>query len=292
MYGGLFLCWAAAYFHQMKSESFLPLLLFPEKKLQASRLKAALHGKTLLITGASYGIGETLALACAFEQTQLILVARTKEKLLLVKEEIEQKGGNAAIFAVDLRDEKQLGSLIDFLKKEENAVDVFVNNAGKSIRRSVWNSLDRFHDVERTNALNYLTPVRLCLSLIPVLAKKKGQIINVSALNVLLPPAPRWAAYQASKSAFDQWFRSVAPELKSQGIDCSTAYLPLVRTRMIAPTKQYEKAPAMLPEQAARVLARLIISRKKCFRPWWMAVVEPLAFLLKRPLERWFEWRV
>jgi short-subunit dehydrogenase len=264
-------------------------LLFPTKKLDQPGLKKALLGKTVLITGASYGIGEALSLMCATEGVRLILVARTGKKLLSVKKRIEQQGGTAEVFAADLRDERHIKTLIEFLKKDEKGVDIVIHNAGKSIRRSVWDSLDRFHDVERTTALNYYAPVRLSLSLIPVLAQKKGQIMNVSALNVLLPPAPKWAAYQASKSAFDQWLRSVAPELKARGIACSTAYLPLVRTRMIEPTRQYANAPAMSAEQAARVLARLIITRKKHFKPWWMFFLEPAAFLLKKPLALWFE---
>jgi short-subunit dehydrogenase len=270
---------------------FLELFLFPRKNLAATRLCAALEYKTVLITGASYGIGEALSLICAFPKTNLILVARTTEKLLEAKKRIEQKGGNGTVITADLRDEKQVKSLISHLKERSQSVDIFINNAGKSIRRSIWKSLDRFHDVKRTTALNYHAPVQICLALIPDLAEKQGQIINVSALNILLPPAPKWAAYQASKTAFDQWLHAAAPELKANGISCSTAYLPLVRTRMIEPTKAYDKAPAMSPEQAAIVLARLIISRKRVYKPWWTVFLKTGSFFFGGLLRRYFNYQ-
>jgi len=119
-------------------------------------------------------------------------------------------------------------------------------------------------------AINYFAPVQLLLSLIPILKRNKGHIINVSTVNVLLVPFPYWAAYQASKSAFDTWFRSVAPELNAMGIATSSVYLPLVKTRMILPTKAYQKLPAMSPEHVAKIICRLICTRKRKYRPWWM----------------------
>ena len=119
---------------------------------------------------------------------------------------------------------------------------------------------------------------------LPQLQVNQGQIINVSALNVLLLPMPEWSAYQASKSAFDQWFRSVSPELSAHGITTSTLYLPLVRTRMIAPTAMYQSAPAMRPEQVAALIGRLIIHKKTSFKPWWLYPVEVLSVLLQKPL--------
>ena len=119
-------------------------------------------------------------------------------------------------------------------------------------------------------ALNYFAPVQLLLHLIPQLEKNKGQVINISAVNVLLPPAPYWAAYQASKSAFDQWWRSVSPELNAKDIATTTIYLPLVRTRMIVPTKIYDKVPAMSPQHVAKIIAKTIYTQRKQFKPWWL----------------------
>jgi short-subunit dehydrogenase len=253
----------------MQSYTFLENLLFPPTYLNKKLLKKSLEGKTVVISGASYGIGESLALLLAETGARLILIARTEEKLLKVKANIAKKGGLAEIFAADLTNEADLKGLTDYLLGLPDGVDIFVNNAGKSIRRSIFDSLDRFHDFERTMALNYFAPVNLLLSLMPLLIEKKGQIINISALNVLMAPAPKWAAYQASKTAFDQWIRSVAAELDVKNVKTSNVYLPLVRTRMIAPTKSYDKMPAMQPNHVAKIIAKIMYSKRRRFQPWW-----------------------
>lgn len=255
----------------MQSYSILESLLFfnPIFLFGKEKLKRTISGKTILLTGASFGIGESLAFLLADSGAELILVARTKEKLLELQSKIRQSGAKAEIFAADLRKEEDLDKLISYLSSYPKDIDVFVNNAGKSIRRSIFDSLDRYHDFQRTMALNYFAPVKLLLYLIPKLEMTKGQIINVSAVNVLMIPAPKWAAYQASKTAFDQWMRSVAAELRKRRISTSNVYLPLVRTRMIAPTKAYEKMPAMKPAHVAKIIARLIAKRKGSYQPWW-----------------------
>jgi short-subunit dehydrogenase len=255
----------------MQSYSILESLLFfnPIFLFGKEQLKRTISGKTILITGASFGIGESLAFLLADSGAELILVARTEEKLLELQSKIRQSGAKAEIFAADLTKEEDLDKLISYLSSYPKDIDVFVNNAGKSIRRSIFESLDRYHDFQRTMALNYFAPVKLLLYLIPKLEMTKGQIINVSAVNVLMIPAPKWAAYQASKTAFDQWMRSVAAELKKRRISTSNVYLPLVRTRMIAPTKAYEKMPAMKPEHVAKIIAGLIAKRKGSYQPWW-----------------------
>ncbi len=250
----------------------------------------SLSGKTILITGASFGIGEQLAYCLAPFAAHLLLVARTEEKLKAVCARVENLGGSAEIFPLDLRDEQALDAFAATLRAREKGIDVFVSNAGKSIRRALFDSLDRFHDYSRTMSLNYYAPVKLCLALIPGLVERSGQIIHVSAANVLLPPVPGWAAYQASKTAFDQWFRAVAPELNARGVATSTAYLPLVRTRMSAPTKFYDKMPAMSPARAARILRKLMVKRKRIYKPLWLPLVEAAAFCLRRPLRFFLAW--
>jgi short-subunit dehydrogenase len=127
--------------------------------------------------------------------------------------------------------------------------------------------------------------VQLLLALIPGLVARRGQVINISAINVLLAPMPRWAAYQASKSAFDQWLRSVAPELNARGVATTTLYLPLVRTRMIEPTAAYKKMPAMQPEEVAALICRAILSRKQNYMPWWLPPAQLASLLLRRSWE-------
>ena len=174
------------------------------------------------------------------------------------------------MFPCDLTNAAEVESLLQHLLRLPNGIDVVVSNAGKSIRRSIFDSLDRRHDFSRTMNLNYFGPVQLLLALIPTLVARKGQVINISAVNVLLASAPKWAAYQASKTAFDQWFRCVGPELDARGVATTSIYLPLVRTRMIEPTKEYSSAPAMQPEQVASLICRAINSRRRSYGPWWL----------------------
>ncbi len=263
----------------------LEFVLFPPTFVNQTKLENAVRGKTILITGATFGIGEKLAYQLAKTDARLILVARTAEKLEQIKLEIEVDGGKAMIFPTDLTNTESVENLLRELKKLPDGIDIVVNNAGKSILRSIKNSLDRFHDFQRTMALNYFAPVHLLLGLMPILEKNGGHIINVSAVNVLLIPAPFWAAYQASKTAFDQWFRCAAPELNAVGIRTTSIYLPLVRTRMIEPTAEYKNAPAMSPHHAASKICRAIYTNTRNFSPWWLIFGQLASVLFRSPWE-------
>lgn len=263
----------------------MKLLFFPFLRFNQSKLQRRLAGKTVLITGASYGIGECLALRLAQPSTRLVLVARTEEKLLLVKEQVEHRGGQAEIFACDLRQQSEVQTLLEKLHQLPGGIDILVSNAGKSIRRSLFDSLDRLHDCTRTMNLNYVGPVQLILSLTSMLVAKRGHIINISAINVLLLPAPKWAAYQASKTAFDQWFRCVSTELNARNVSTTSIYLPLVRTRMIAPTKAYTHMPAMHPDQVAQLICKAMVSRRQTLAPWWLMIGQLVSVLLRWPGE-------
>jgi short-subunit dehydrogenase len=270
----------------------MKLLFFPFIRFSRSKLKQLLADKTVLITGASFGIGECLAEIMAETSAHLLLVARTEEKLIEVKQRVEAKGGRADVFPCDLRDEAEVQSLLTRLQQLPDGVDIVVNNAGKSIRRSIFDSLDRFHDFSRTMSLNYYGPVQILLALIPTLLARQGHVINISAVNVLLIPVPKWAAYQASKTAFDQWFRCVGPELNARGVSTTSIYLPLVRTRMIEPTEQYKNMPAMQPEQVARLICRAILSRRRTYAPWWLLLGQLASTLLRWPWEVITAWRL
>jgi short-subunit dehydrogenase len=142
-------------------------------------------------------------------------------------------------------------------------VDILVNNAGKSIRRSVDRSYDRFHDYQRTMALNYFAPVKLILDLLPVMRERgSGHIINISTIGLQIN-TPRFAAYLASKAALDAFSRSIGPEVIGDGVHITTVYMPLVRTPMIAPTKIYDRLPTLNPEQAASMITEAIRKRPK-----------------------------
>lgn len=259
-------------------------LFFLSVRFNRSRLITRLQNRTVLITGASFGIGEQLAKVLAVPGCQLILVARTEEKLREVQSSIETRGGQAEIWPCDLTDPHEVQALLNHINAN-GGVDIVVSNAGRSIHRSVFESLDRQHDLQRTMDLNYFAPSRLLLGLIPSLVERQGHVINISAVNVLLTPAPNWAAYQASKTAFDQWMRSIAPELRAKGVDTTSIYVPLVRTRMIKPTKAYDKAPAMSPEDVASLICRAIVSRRRSYGPWWLMPAQLVSVVLRIPLE-------
>jgi NAD(P)-dependent dehydrogenase (short-subunit alcohol dehydrogenase family) len=225
--------------------------------------EGAVNGRTVVITGASSGIGRAAALKIAAAGGIPLLVARTREKLEEVKAEIEAEGGSAYVYPCDLSDFDAIEELVPRMLADHPAIDMLVNNAGRSIRRSVKLSYDRFHDFERTVGLNYLSPVKLMLGLLPHMTERKsGHIVNVSSIGVQTNP-PRFSAYVASKSALDAWTRVVSSEMIGDGVTFTTIHMPLVRTPMIAPTKIYDSFPTISPDEAADLICEAIRARPK-----------------------------
>ncbi len=220
-------------------------------------------GKTIIVTGASSGIGLTVSKYLAQAGAHVLLLARTKEKLDEVKAEIEAEGGKASVFPCDLNDMESIDAVSKEILASVDHIDILINNAGRSIRRAVHESVDRFHDFERTMQLNYFGAVRLVLNLLPhMMQRKDGQIINISSIGVLAN-ATRFSAYVASKAALDAFSRCLSAEVHSHKIAITSIYMPLVRTPMIAPTKMYKYVPTLSPEQAADLIAYAIVKRPK-----------------------------
>jgi short-subunit dehydrogenase len=229
----------------------------------AGSLHDSIKGRTVLITGASSGIGAAAALAIGRAGGQVLLVARTRDKLEAIADEVYESGGVAYVHPCDLSDLDDIDRMAAEVLDEHGHVDVLVNNAGKSIRRSVDRSYDRFHDYQRTMALNYFAPVKLILDLLPGMrARRTGHIINISTIGLQVN-TPRFAAYVASKAALDAFSRSIGPEIIGDGVHVTTIYMPLVRTPMIAPTKVYDRLPALSPEDAANMITEAIRKRPK-----------------------------
>jgi NAD(P)-dependent dehydrogenase (short-subunit alcohol dehydrogenase family) len=224
---------------------------------------AAVNGRTVVITGASSGIGHAAALKIAAAGGIPILVARGLDRLEATKAEIEAAGGTAAAYSADLSDMEAIDALVERIFSEHAAVDVLVNSAGRSIRRSVALSYDRFHDYERTIRLNYLGAVRLILGVLPHMRERGGgHIVNVSSIGVQTNP-PRFSAYVASKAALDAFTRVVSSETIGDGVTFTTISMPLVRTPMIAPTRIYDSFPTISPEEAADLICEAIRTRPK-----------------------------
>jgi NAD(P)-dependent dehydrogenase (short-subunit alcohol dehydrogenase family) len=225
--------------------------------------EGAVNGKTVVITGASSGIGRSAALKIAAAGGVPLLVARTQEKLEEVKSEIEAAGGSAYVYSCDLSDYDAIEQLVEQMLSDHPAIDMLVNNAGRSIRRSVKLSYDRFHDFDRTVKLNYLSAVKLMLGLLPHMAERgSGHIVNVSSIGVQTNP-PRFSAYVASKSALDAWTRVVSSEYIGDNVTFTTIHMPLVRTPMIAPTKIYDSFPTISPDEAADLICEAIRAKPK-----------------------------
>jgi NAD(P)-dependent dehydrogenase (short-subunit alcohol dehydrogenase family) len=232
--------------------------LFRERSLAHS-----IQGKRIMITGASSGIGLETALKIGEAGGEVLLVSRTREKLEEVASQVEEAGGTAHVHPCDLSDLDDIDRLAKEVLDEHGGIDVLVNNAGRSIRRSVARSYDRFHDYERTMRLNYFGALKLILAFMPGMRERKsGHIINVSSIGVQTN-TPRFSAYVASKAALDAFSRCAAPECIGDNVKFTTIYMPLVRTPMIAPTDIYKAFPTLTPDEAAQMLCDAMIDKPK-----------------------------
>jgi short-subunit dehydrogenase len=231
--------------------------------VQGRTLDDAADGRIVLITGGSSGIGEAAAKKIAKAGGEVVLVARTPEKLEKVADEIRSDGGIAHVYPCDLADMDAIAAMADKVLADLGGVDILINNAGRSIRRSLALSYDRIHDYQRTMQLNYLGAVQLILKFIPGMRDRGyGQIINVSSVGVQTR-APRFGAYIASKSALDSLCDALQAEVVNDDIKFTTVHMALVRTPMISPTKMYDKFPALTPDQAAGVITDAIVHRPR-----------------------------
>ena len=225
-------------------------------------LRGAVAGKVVLVTGGSSGIGLAAAMKFAEAGAITVICARDEAKLVEARAEILAFAGKDAkvhTFSADIASEESCGALLTWLHEEFGGVDVLINNAGRSIRRAIENSYDRFHDYERTMQLNYFGCLRVTMGLLPgMVAKKRGHVVNISSIGVLTN-APRFSAYVASKAALDAWTRCASSEFADVGVTFTTINMPLVRTPMIAPTKIYNNVPTLSPEEAADMIAQAVV---------------------------------
>ncbi|MCC8361596.1 SDR family oxidoreductase [Lysobacter sp. A6] len=224
-------------------------------------LKGKVRNKVVVITGGSSGIGLSTAQRVAEAGAITVIVARGEAELFKARDEMKAKGGKVFAYTADLADMGDCDRLIKTVLEEHGHVDVLMNNAGRSIRRSIELSYDRFHDFERTMQLNYFGSLRLIMGFLPGMThRRRGHIINISSIGVLAN-SPRFSAYVASKAALDAFSRCAQGELSGKGIAFTTINMPLVKTPMIAPTKMYDSVPTLTPEEAADLCVKAIIER-------------------------------
>ena len=226
-------------------------------------LRKAVRGQVVMVTGATSGIGHEAALKLANAGAIVLLVARTVEKLQDTEKQIAESAGKAYSYRCDLADGADCDHLVERVLSEHGRVDILINNAGRSIRRSVESSFDRYHDFERTMQLNYFGSLKLILGFAPgMLQRGRGQVINISSIGVLASP-PRFSAYVASKAALDAFSWCAAAEFAHRKVQFTTINMPLVKTPMIAPTKLYDAFPTLTPEQAATLIMKAIVAKPK-----------------------------
>jgi thioester reductase-like protein len=226
-------------------------------------LRGAIEGKVVVITGASSGIGEAVALRVGEAGGIAVLVARSEDKLNEVMDRIADAGGIAHVHPGNLSELEDCERLVQEILAAHGRVDILINNAGRSIRRSIGNSYERFHDFQRTMQLNYFGALKLIIGVLPGMRERKsGHIINVSSIGAQTN-TPRFSAYVASKSALDAFSRSIASEIVDDHVYITTVYMPLVRTPMIAPTGIYDAFPTATPDEAADMITRAMIYKPK-----------------------------
>lgn len=219
------------------------------------------QGKVIVVTGASSGIGAATAQALAARGACVCLVARREAELAQVRDAIVAADGQGFIYPADLTREDEVDACAEAILQEQGRVDVLVNNAGRSIRRSIRESLDRDHDFQRLMQINYFAAVRLTLRFLPgMLERRNGHVVNVSSMAVQLA-TPRFAAYVASKCALEGFSRSLAAEMADRGIAVTLLRFPLVRTPMSAPTPIYRDLQQMDVSDAAGWIVRAVEKR-------------------------------
>lgn len=230
--------------------------LFIDRSLQGQ-----VAGKVALVTGGSSGIGLAIAHRLAEAGAVTIICGRDEAKLAAAKKSINANGFDVITYVVNLADMADTERFLQKLAINHGTVEVLVNNAGRSIRRAIESSFERFHDFERTMQLNYFGALRVTMGLLPaMIAQKSGQVINISSIGVLTN-APRFSAYVASKAALDAWTLCAASEFADVGIKFTTINMPLVRTPMIAPTAIYRNVPTLSPEEAAELVVQAIVNK-------------------------------
>lgn len=224
-------------------------------------------GRTILITGASSGIGRAGAVQLAELGAQVLLMARRADELASAVDEITARGGTAQAYPIDLTDADAVDAQMGEILATHGKIDVLINNAGRSIRRSAAKSLERLHDYERCMQINYFAPLRLIHHVLPTMLEAgDGHIINVLTWGTLMPAA-YFSAYTASKAALGSAAQGMDAELRSKGVAFTGLHYPLVHTAMSAPTEHYKKMPGMSVEKAGGWMVKAVRDRPARLAP-------------------------
>ncbi|MFE3444897.1 SDR family NAD(P)-dependent oxidoreductase [Nocardia sp. NPDC059180] len=261
-------------------------IIGPRGLRDTARLRREVEDKVVVITGASFGVGEATAIMLAEAGARVVLGARSLDRLREVADAINANGGQASAYRLDLTDEASVSEFASAVLFDFGGVDYLIHNAGKSLRRSIHLSYDRPKDINATAGANYVGPMRLTLAFLPGMRERgSGHIVNVSTVGIMFPVVPKWGFYLSSKAAFDWWMRAVGMEARADGVTSTTFYAGLMHTRMSAPSRWMRLLPGQTPEDAARVIARAVVRKPRTMTPIYghpSAIAVPL---LRLPFE-------
>ncbi|WHU46495.1 SDR family NAD(P)-dependent oxidoreductase [Gordonia sp. L191] len=259
-------------------------LVGPPMERDDARIRRAVAGKTVLVTGASFGQGEATARLLARNGAVVVMIARSVDRLAEVADEITASGGIAHAYGVDLSDAASVTSFAESMLRLHGPADIVIHNAGKSLRRSIYRSAQRISDMDAMVGANFTGPMRLTLALLPSMKENGGgHIVSIATAGLwLTPAAPRWSFYLGCKGGFDVWLRSVALEVKRDNIDVTTIYAGHIKSRMVA-TDWVSKSPGHTPSQAARVVAYAVTRRPRHLAPRGTGLIRLFGIVFERP---------
>ncbi|MRH91332.1 SDR family NAD(P)-dependent oxidoreductase [Nocardia sp. SYP-A9097] len=264
----------------------LAWVIGPRGLRSQAALRREVQGKVVVITGASFGVGEATAKWFAGAGAKVVLAARSVDRLREIAEEIQAAGGEAYPYPLNLTSEESVREFAESVLCDFGGVDVLIHNAGKSLRRSIHLSYNRPKDITATTGANYLGPMRLTLALLPGMRERgSGHIVNVSTVGIMFPAMPKWGFYLSSKLAFDWWMRSVGAEARADGVTLTTFYGGLLHTRMSAPSRWMRVLPGQTPQDAAEVLAKAVVKKPRTMTPLYGFPSAISATLFRQPLE-------
>ena len=260
-------------------------LLSPPACRDAAQLRSVVSGWTVLVTGASAGIGREVALLLGAAGARVLLLARSEDELHALAREIRGRGGEALVYVADLSNPVDVQEVVQGIKAEHRRLQAVISNAGRSIRRSAFKAAEK-RDLERSVAVNFSGPAALLLGLLP-LYPPEAVLVNVSTVSAKPPAGPRWGTYQGSKAGFDVWFQSLGAEVQVHGVRCASVYLPMTRTRMSAPT-YHPLTPALTAREAAESVLFALVYPVTRVAPWWLWWQELTALLFPGLFRRVF----
>jgi NADP-dependent 3-hydroxy acid dehydrogenase YdfG len=234
-------------------------------------------GKTVLVTGASSGIGEELALRIGSQGAAVGLMARRKDNLTRIAELIEQGGGRALVLAVDVTDAEAVKAAVAEVYGKWARIDVLIANAGIAATAHAF-ELDPV-EVARVLQTNVLGAVNCVAAVLPSMkARRAGQIVAISSL-AAYRGLPKSGAYCASKAAMSSFFESLRIDLRGSGIDVTVIHPGFIETPLTANRRAKMPYLMNLADGAGKILGAIEKKRRSYAFPWQLATIVKSALI-------------